>query len=320
MAGAALHPQVAAMLKTMQESGLRPLPECTIEEARERSRGRRLLLGSGPPVSEVRALRIPGADGEIRARHYVPLDEPRGLLIYLHGGGWTLGDIDDYDALCQMMAVECGVSVLSVDYRLAPEHPFPAGLEDARAALGWAAAELAGGEPIVLAGDSAGANLAAVCARLATEAGAPQIALQVLVYPVCDHDFTRHSYDAYGSGYALGRPEMVWFWDHYLPDAAARDDPRASPLRATDLAGLPPALVMVAEYDPLRDEALAYAERLAAADVPVTVRLYDDVMHGFFTMATFLERGDEAVAEVGRAVRAVTRPESAGAAQPQNER
>jgi acetyl esterase len=113
---------------------------------------------------------------------------------------------------------------------------------------------------------------------------------------------------------------MVWFWDHYLPDAAARDDPRASPLRATDLSGLPPALVMVAEYDPLRDEALAYAERLAAADVPVTVRLYDDVMHGFFTMATFLERADEAVAELGRAVRAVTRPESAGAPQPQNER
>jgi acetyl esterase len=306
-----LHPQVAEMVRTMQESGQPPVHLCTLEQARERSRARRALLKDGPPVAAIHAIAVPGGDGEVRARHYVPLEEAHGLVVYFHGGGWVLGDIDDYDTLCQLMAVQGGVEVLSVDYRLAPEHRFPAGLDDARAALAWAAVELAGERPIVLVGDSAGANLAAVCSRLAVEDGGPEIALQVLVYPVTDHDFTRPSYADYDAGYGLGAQDMVWFWDHYVPDVADRDDPRASPLRARELSGLPPALVVVAEYDPLRDEVLAYARRMLEAGVPVEIRHYDDVTHGFFSLASFLERGDEAVAEIARAIRnAVAAPAS----------
>jgi acetyl esterase len=300
-----LHPQVAELLEAAVASGLPPIHKCSVEEARARARGRRELLAEGPPVAELRALTITYADRQVPARYYIPEQEPDGLVVYLHGGGWMLGNIDDYDALCQTIAVSGGVSVLSVGYRLAPEHPFPAGLDDARAALSWAAQELAGGRPLVVAGDSAGANLAAVCAQLAARGEAPELALQVLVYPVTDHDLTTSSYREYATGVTLGRSEMEWFWAHYLPDVAKRDDPLAAPLRADDLTGGAPALVIVAEHDVLRDDGLAYAARLVAAGVPVTVERFTDVTHGFFTLATYLERGDEALALVGRTIRQV---------------
>lgn len=302
--GPRLHPQIQGMLDAAAASGLPPMHTVTVAQARERSRRRRLLLADGPEMAEVRALAIPGPAGPIEARHFVPREAPAGLLVYFHGGGWVMGDINDYDPLCRMLATACGVAVLNVGYRLAPEHPFPAAVEDACAAIDWAAANLLDGRPLVLAGDSAGGNLVAVATQEARRRGGPPIALQVLVYPVTDHDFTRPSYDEHGTGYLLGRDEMAWFWDHYVPERALRDDPRASPIRAADLSGLPPALFVIAEYDPLRDEGLAYAERLAAAGVPVTVRVFDDVIHGFFGYATYAERADQAVALVGDAVRA----------------
>jgi acetyl esterase len=299
-----LHPQIQAMIDTAVANDVPPIHRMSVADARARSRGRRLLLGDGPDVAHVGALRIPGPARPIDARYVVPHEPPAGLLVYLHGGGWVVGEIEDYDPLCRMLATACGLAVLSVGYRLAPEHPFPAAVEDAYAATVWAAEHLLGDGRLVLAGDSAGGNLAAVCTQEARRLGGPKIAFQVLVYPVTDHDFERASYAEHGTGYLLGRDEMAWFWDHYVPDEALRDDPRASPLRAADLEDLPPALVLIAEYDPLRDEGLAYARRLEEAGVPVTVRRYDDVTHGFFALATYAERADEAVAVVGAAVRA----------------
>jgi acetyl esterase len=195
--------------------------------------------------------------------------------------------------------------VISVDYRLAPEHRFPAAADDAYESFVWVAENLAGGRPVVVAGDSAGANLATVTALRARDEGGPEIALQVLVYPVVDHDFTTASYEQYAdAGLILNRAEMVWFWDHYAPDATQRSHPHASPLRADDHSGLPPAYVLIAEYDPLRDEGIAYAAALEAAGVPVTVRRFDDQIHAFFGFVNIMESADEAVSDVGAWVRA----------------
>ena len=213
-----------------------------------------------------------------------------------------LGHVDDYDALCSSLAVASQTEVLSVDYRLAPEHRFPTAADDAWAALTWAAESLADGRPLVVLGDSAGGNLAAVCAQRAAAEG-PELALQVLVYPVADHDLDRDSYSRYATGYLLGRDEMAWFWDHYVPNPDERSDPRCSPLRAGDLRGVAPALVVLAGNDILRDEGVAYAERLAEAGVPVELRIFEDVIHGFFANAAVLERGAEALAEVADAIR-----------------
>jgi acetyl esterase len=302
-----LHPQIAELLEAMNTSGLPPIASCTPAELRARRASRRALLSAGPDIAESRTVSIPGTgdDGEISARLYVPHDSAPGALVYLHGGGWVTGELDDYDALCRLLAVECGVSVLSVDYRLAPEHPYPSALDDAFRSLTWAAGSLAGEGPLIVLGDSAGGNLAAVCAQRARERSAFALALQVLVYPVTDHDFDTPSYREYASGVSLGREEMEWYWAHYLPDSDARNDPSASPLRATAFAGLPPTLVIVADHDPLRDEGLAYAERLADDGVPVSVVRFGDAIHGFFALATYLDRGDEAVRLVGEAVRAV---------------
>jgi acetyl esterase len=194
-----------------------------------------------------------------------------------------------------------------VDYRLAPEHVFPAAADDAYDALRWAASDggLAGGRPIVVAGDSAGGNLAAVAALRARDAGGPPVALQLLVYPVVDCDLNRRSYHEYdGDELILNRRDMTWFWDHYAPDTAARLNPYAAPLRAPSLSGLPPAYLVTAEHDPLRDEGFAYADRLRAARVPVEHRHYGSQIHAFFTFTGVLDDADKAVAEAGAAVRA----------------
>jgi acetyl esterase len=205
------------------------------------------------------------------------------------------------------LATASGCDVLSVDYRLAPEHAFPAATDDAYDALVWAASEagLAHGRPVVVAGDSAGGNLATVAALRAREAGGPPIALQVLVYPVTDCDTDRHSYQEYdGDEFIVNRRDMGWFWGHYAADPATRVNPYASPLRATSLAGLPPAYIVTAEHDPLRDEGFAYADRLRAARVPVEHHHFGSQIHGFFTYTGMLDDADKAVAEVGAAIRA----------------
>jgi acetyl esterase len=298
-----LHPDARRFLDLIAESGAPPLTSMTPEEARQGSAFFIELIGAGPDVAVVRDIVIPGPAGAIPARVYKPVPEPAGTVVYYHGGGWVLGCLDEFDAVCQALAVASGARVVSVDYRLAPEHRFPAATDDAFAAL-VRVAERHPGEPIVVAGDSAGGNLAAVSALRAREAGGPEIALQVLVYPVVDCDLTRPSCaECSGSELFLNTAEMVWFWDHYLPDQAERRHPYASPIRASDFDGLPPAYIVIAEHDPLRDEGLAYAAALEAAGVPVTVTRHDDQIHAFFWLVNVMESADRAVAEVGAAIR-----------------
>jgi acetyl esterase len=274
-----------------------------MEEARERPKMIGALTGPGPEMAAEEDLLL--GTREVPARVYSPTPEPGpGLIVYFHGGGWALGEVGDFDGVCRRLAQASGCEVLSVGYRLAPEHPYPAGLEDALEACEQAT-RLAAGRPLVLAGDSAGGNLAAVLARRNRDAAeaAADVRLQLLVYPVVDHDFKRPSYLDYGNrGYPLGAREMEWFWDLYIADEGRREDADATPLRG-ELSGLPPAFLVIAEHDPLRDEGLAYAEALERAGVPVEVAHFEDVTHGFFTMAGFLDRGDEAIAVAAAAIR-----------------
>jgi acetyl esterase len=252
----------------------------------------------------VEELSIPVSAGKIAGRRYEP-GSSNATVLWMHGGGWVIRDLDSHDPMCRLLARESGCEVIAVDYRRAPEHPFPAALEDSWDALGWAAAQRAG-RPLVIGGDSAGGNIATVCAVRARDRGGPPLALQVLVYPVTDCDFTRPSYEEHGHppNAFLTIDEMRWFWGHYIPDPAARTDPEASPLRAADLSQLPPAVVLTAGIDPLRDEGIAYAEALRAAGVLVFRHHYDDMFHGFFTLVDLLERSNEAVAQVGGEIRA----------------
>jgi acetyl esterase len=298
-----LHPDAREFLDLIAESGAPPLTSMTPEEARQGSAFFVDLIGAGPDVPAVKDIVIPGPSGTIPARVYRPVPDPVGTVVYYHGGGWVLGCLDEFDAVCQALAVASGARVVSVDYRLAPEHRFPAAVDDAFAAL-VRVAEQHPGEPIVVAGDSAGGNLAAVSALRAREAGGPEIALQVLVYPVVDCDLTRPSYvECSGSALFLNTAEMVWFWDHYVPDPEEREHPYVSPIRASDLEGLPPAYIVVAGHDPLRDEGIAYAAALEYAGVPVTVARYDDQIHGFFWLINVMESAGPAVAEAGAAIR-----------------
>jgi acetyl esterase len=300
----ALHAQARALLDEIEASGLPPLEELSPDDARAQVAAMRDLVGDGPAVALVENLSIPTATGVIGARSYAP-EDPAATVLWLHGGGWVICDLDTHDAMCRKLALHSGARVIAVDYRRAPEHPFPVPLDDCWAALEWVA-ERHGDRPVILGGDSAGGNMAAVCALRARDRGGPDLALQVLVYPVTDHDPTTASYLEHGSGPEtfLTATEMAWFWHQYVADPAARRNPEASPLRAQTLAGLPPAIVLTAEYDPLRDEGLAYVERLRREGVPVTHRHYDDMIHAFFSLVNLLERGDEAVAEVGTEIRA----------------
>jgi acetyl esterase/lipase len=303
-----MHPQAQGFLEAMAEQGIPPLYEMSPEEARGIPEAVAELIGPGPDVAEVRDIEIPVSAGAIGARVYEPVADPPATVVYHHGGGWVIGSLDSWDALCRSLAADSGCRVVSVDYRLAPEHRFPAAADDAYESFVWVAENMAGGRPVVVAGDSAGANLATVTALRARDEGGPEIALQVLVYPVADHDFTTGSYEEYAdAGLILNRAEMVWFWDHYVPDVAQRSHPHASPLRAADHAGLPPAYVLIAEFDPLRDEGLAYAAALEAAGVPVTVRRFDDQIHAFFGFVNIMESADQAVSEVGAWIRAGVR-------------
>ena len=251
------------------------------------------LSGPGPDVGSVRDLRLTGRDGgTFRVRVLAPEDDVAGVagvVVYFHGGGWVLGDIDlQYDHLARDLVNRTGAAVVLVNYRKAPEHPFPTPLEDSWTALEWVAAHAgeiaADGAPLIVAGDSAGGNIAAVLARWARDRGGPRIDAQVLAYPVTDCDLDRPSYLEPANQQFLDRGAMAWLWDHYLPDAEARTNPDASPLRG-DLAGLPPALVHLAEIDPLHDEGAAYAAALTAAGVPVDQVIAEGQMHGFLQLA-----------------------------------
>jgi 4-hydroxyacetophenone monooxygenase len=278
------------LLAQFSASGTPPLEQMTLAEARSLGGLLRPMFGVGPAMHDVTDDEVTSGDGgSFRVRTYRPLARTTAVVVYFHGGGWTVGSVAESDVLMRRLAERTASTVVAVDYRLAPEHPFPAAVVDADAAVRWAASrlrDLAGGDvPLVVAGDSAGGNLATVVARRARDAeDGPDIALQVLVYPVTDCDLTTPSYLDPANQLMLTAASMRWFWNHYLPDPELRANPDASPLRAADLAGLPPAIVVSAEHDPLRDEGEAYARRLAEAGVAVTHRRFDGQMHGFFTM------------------------------------
>jgi acetyl esterase/lipase len=267
-----LAPEIRAELDRQAASAQPPLERRTVAEARAvHVQDAAALNGEPVPVAAVADRRIPGPAGELAVRVYTPEGEaPFPIVVYFHGGGWVVGGATSDDAFCRDLCVRSGAIVVSVDYRHAPEARFPAAVDDAFAAVRWVAASAAalGGVPgkLAVCGWSAGANLTAVVCQLARDAGGPTIAGQVLVTPATDCDFTRASYAENGEGYVLTTALVRWFWNHYA-DPADRQSPKASPLRAKSLAGLPPALVVTCEFDPLRDEGRAYAEALSAAGV-----------------------------------------------------
>jgi len=273
-------------LERMAAAGGKPLRESTLEEVRVFGSAMAGLAGPAPDMVRVEETTVEVPDGAFDLRILGPVESPRGVLVYFHGGGWVIGSIDDSDTIARKLAERTSCAVVVVGYRLAPEHRYPAAVDDAYAALEWVKEHLADiayeDASLIVAGDSAGGNLAAVTAIRARDRGGPSIALQVLVYPVTDADFDRPSYTDPENQLRLTRDGMGWYWDHYLPDPTRRTEPDASPLRTQDLSGLPPAIVLTAEYDVLRDEGEAYAGRLKQAGVPTDLRRYAGQMHGFF--------------------------------------
>lgn len=303
-----LDPAARLFLDQLEATGAPPLERMTPADARLMVDALFTMQGDGPPLARVEDRTVPGPAGPITVRIYTPEDAlPLPGLVHLHGGGWVVGSLAAYDATCRLLAARTPAVVVGVDYRLAPEHRFPAAVEDVFAATQWVAAHadalgIAPGR-LAVGGDSAGGNLSAVVALLARDRGGPPLALQALVYPATDARCDTPSYRENREGYFLTRAGMDWFWGHYLRDPADRDEPRVSPLRARDLGGLPPALVQIAEYDPLRDEGDAYAARLRAAGVPVTLTRYPGMIHSFVGLRAVFPQAMRALDEIAAALR-----------------
>jgi len=279
-----LHPLAQELVERM--ATLSPLETLSVPESRARAMEMTKQFGPGEPVARVEDRPVPGPAGDIPVRLYTPAGSgPWPVLVFFHGGGRGVGNLETADFYCRAVTNAARCIVASVNYRHAPEHKFPAAVDDACAATQWIAANAAAfnGDParVAVGGSSAGANLAAVVALIARDRGMPRIVFQLLSVPVANHDFETASYRDNADGYGLTRKSMEWFWRHYLASAADGAHPHASPLRASDLSGLPPAFVTTAEFDPLRDEGEAYANRLAAAGVPVTCKRYDGMVHMF---------------------------------------
>jgi len=308
--GQVLHPELQLLLRLLERSPRPSYETLSVDQAREEiAREARLARHRRLPVDRVERLRIPTAHGAMRARLYAqrPPAEAPPLLVYLHGGGWVLCDLDTHDDLCRFLAREAGVVVLSVDYRRAPEDPFPAGVDDALSAFRFAVENAdrlgADASAVAVGGDSAGGNLAAAVSQLARVGGGPMPAFQLLLYPVTDLSEKRRSYSLFRDGFFLTERQMDWYRDHYLPDSAAALDSRASPLLAEDLSGLPPAYIATAGFDPLRDEGEEYAMRLREAGVPVALRRHPALVHGFANMATLGRACAPAMREAAGALR-----------------
>jgi acetyl esterase len=293
-----LDPQVEAYLELVADVPL--LYTLPVEEARQAYlAGVGVTAGAADDVETVEDRRLPGPECEIPIRIYTPAGAGPGTLVFFHGGGWVVGNLETHDVVCRALARRGSCRVVAVDYRLAPEHRYPAAVVDAWAATAWSLHTATG--PVAVAGDSAGGTLAAVVALRARDRGFP-LALQVLFYPVTDAAMDTESYRSLADGYRLTREAMAWYWGHYLGDGNG-SDPEVSPLRAPDLAGVAPAFVTTAEFDPLRDEAEAYAERLREAGVPVTLRRYDGLIHGYLTLSGVLDRTTLAYDEAAAALR-----------------
>ena len=309
----ALDAQAKAVLDQMAAMGGPPIDKMTVIDARKNSVNMAAMQRVPEEVAKVEDRVLPGPAGDIPVRIYAPAARgPLPVLVYFHGGGWVLGNIDEVDALCRSLTNAAGCRVVSVGYRLAPEHKFPAAVDDAYSAALWVAENAAGlgGDPsrVAVGGDSAGGNLAAVVAQLARDRGKPALKFQLLIYPATDAACDTASYGANGDGYFLTRDAMQWFWNHYLRNEADRGNPCASPLRAGSFAGLPEALVITAEFDPLRDEGEQYAARLREAGVPVRLMRYEGMIHGFFAMGAVIDQGRRAVGQAAAALRIALAP------------
>jgi acetyl esterase len=297
-----LDPQARDFLRMLGSTGRPPLSSLTPAEARI-ANNRLTSLCAGPvlPMARVDDRTIPGPRGPIPIRIYVPAEAPPSapVLVYFHGGGFVIGDLAMVDEVCRRLAAGAACIVVSVEYRLAPEHRYPAPREDAYAATVWVAREAAsfGGDPrrIAVGGDSAGGTLATVVALVARDSRGPSLAFQLLVYPGSDRDMTRPSMIEFGRDYLLTADTMAWFWRNHYDGPRDRVDPYLAPLEAGDLAGLPPALVITAGFDPLRDGGELYAERLRAAGVPTELVRYDGMIHGFFVFPSVFDKATEAI-------------------------
>ena len=307
----AANAETQAFLDEIAEADAKPFNEMTPAEAREVWYTVCLLFAGAPePVASLDDRFIPGPHGDIELRSYTPEGSgPFGSLVYFHGGGWVVGTIDTYQVACRRLANASGCKVFAPTYRMAPEYKYPTAVEDCYAAFAWIADNAAALDidptRVAIGGDSAGGNLTAAVSLMARDKGGPAAAFQLLIYPVTDYNLETKSYKEYAEGHMLTADSMAWFWDHYLPTPEAGNEPYASPLRADDLSGLPPALVMTAECDVLCDEGKAYAARLEAAGVPTTLSHTEGTIHGFIhPLGGRLPFADKGIAEAGQALRA----------------
>jgi acetyl esterase len=306
-----LHPQARALLDLIEQSGMPPTHRLTPDEARRFYRERRRFTQpDAPPLPEVRDVAADGPHGAVPLRLYRPLATSAGplpVLVYYHGGGWVIGDLDTHDVLCRELALGSGCAVVAVDYRMGPEHRFPAAVDDCIAAAYWVRRNAASlgidAARLAVGGDSAGGNLAAAVAIAARDAGDLPIAYQLLIYPATDMRCTTPSHTTNAQGYLLTADSLRWYHDHYIDDARHDLDWRASPLLREDLGRLPPALVLTAGYDPLRDEGIQYAQRLTEAGNRATHVSFERQIHGFVPMGRAIDEANEAVAMCAAALK-----------------
>ena len=302
-----LDPQAQAVIDQVTALGLPAVWEVTPEQARINAASRPRPVG--PEVAKVEDRSVPAPDGDVPVRIYTPEGSgPFPILVWYHGGGWVIGDLDSADPSARNLCKGAGCVVVSVDYRLAPETKFPGPAEDCYAATVWAADNAASingdASRIAVGGDSAGGNLAAAISLMAADRNGPDIVHQLLVYPVTDRNYQTASYVDNATGYMLAKDAMQWYWDAYLADEADASNPYAAPMQAGNLAGQPSALVITAEFDPLRDEGEAYGKRLQEAGVETTVTRYDGMIHGFFGMVGVMDQSAVAVDQATAALRA----------------
>lgn len=295
---------IAQLFAKMAAAGRPALSAGSPQDARDMTAATRAALGTGPDIYRVNDLTIPTRAGSIAGRLFMPAAQVSGLIVYLHGGGWVIGTLDDFDAMARALAARSQCAVLLVDYRLAPEHPFPAGINDSEDAIVWAAAhltELVGATvPLLVGGDSAGGNLAAVATH--SLLGRVAIKGQLLIYPVTGHDFNTQSYQHYSAGMQLTKRDMEWFFENYAP-ASMYGDPKISPMAQQNIEDLPRTVILTSEYDVLRDDGELYAKKLISAGVSVVTRRMASLPHGFIRLYNIVEAADQAMTTIAQDVK-----------------